>query len=76
MKKSLREASAEKKQLSQMRKSFATVRTRQRDNAGRIPDLAERKTRLKAARECAVGNRNLLEEAVKNLKAWYRGKAG
>jgi len=69
MKDRLRKAAEEKKKLSAMRKAFATVRTRQRDNTGRIPDLEDRKSRLREVREFSVGNQALLEDAIQNLKA-------
>jgi iron-sulfur cluster protein len=62
-------ASEEKKSIAQMRRSFTTVRQRQRDNAARLPDLEERKARLKQVREYSIGNRELLEEAMQNLQA-------
>ncbi|MDD5095324.1 MAG: LUD domain-containing protein [Dehalococcoidia bacterium] len=68
MRNRLKKAAQEKKTISAMRKSFATVRTRQKDNTERISDLEGRKSRLKAVREHSIGNQELQEEAVKNLQ--------
>ncbi len=65
----LRKVSQEKKSLSAMRKAFATVRQRQKDNGPRIPDLEERKARLREVREYSIGNRDLLQTAIENLEA-------
>jgi L-lactate dehydrogenase complex protein LldG len=50
-----------------MRKAFTVVRKRQRANMHRIPNLEERKERLRQAREDSVGNEALLNRAVENL---------
>jgi len=50
-----------------MRKAFNLVRKRQRVNARRLPDLEDRKRRLRQARENSVGNEALLNRAVENL---------
>lgn len=64
----LREAAKERRRLSTMRRSFATVRRRQRENAARIPDLGQRKARLRQTRELSVGNEELLHKAIENLR--------
>lgn len=65
----LRKAAEDKRKISAMRRAFATVRDRQRRNADMIPDLEERKLRLRAAREYSVGNRDLFEDATERLQA-------
>lgn len=59
---------SEARRIDTMRKSFKLVRKRQRVNAGFMPDLLERKKRLREVRERSVGNQILLGEAVDNLK--------
>lgn len=55
-------------QVQVMRKAFNLVRKRQRANIRRIPDLEGRKRRLRQARKYAVGNADLLAQAVHNLR--------
>ncbi len=64
----LRMGAKERKRVGTMRRSFATVRRRQGDNAKRIPDLEQRKERLRRTREYSLGNRELLDEAIENLR--------
>ena len=54
--------------IQTMRKAFAVVKKRQRANIARIPDLEERRRRLRETRERSVGNVALLNQAVDNLK--------
>ncbi len=49
-----------------LRKAFNSVKERQ--NLNRISDIAERKKRLRAARELCVGNEELLKKAIDNLR--------
>ncbi|MDY6843393.1 MAG: LUD domain-containing protein [Thermodesulfobacteriota bacterium] len=65
----LKKAADEKKRVTAIRDSFATVRKRQKDNAGKIPHLEERKARLQEVREYSVGNRELLEESIESLRS-------
>jgi len=51
-----------------MRKAFNVVRSRQRANIHRIPDLEGRKRRLRQARKHAVGNEAIINQAVENLR--------
>lgn len=51
-----------------MRKSFELVKKRQQVNINRIPDIEERKRKLREVRERSVGNQKLLEKAVRNLE--------
>jgi L-lactate dehydrogenase complex protein LldG len=51
-----------------MRKAFSLVRKRQSANIRRLPDLQGRKKRLRQARRYAVGNTDLLVQAVHNLR--------
>lgn len=51
-----------------MKKAFNVVKKRQRTNISRIPDLEDRKARLKETRRKAIGNEILLNQAIDNLK--------
>ncbi len=51
-----------------MRRAFEIVKKRQRENIHRIPDLKERLTRLKSVRIHSVGNTELMNDAIRNLK--------
>jgi len=51
-----------------MRKAFDVVKKRQQANIHRIPDLEERKRRLRQARKHAIGNEALLKQAIENLR--------
>ena len=64
----LSEGLEETRKIAAQRKAFNTVKKRQEENLARIPDLAEKKARLRGARESSVGNEELLKLAVKNLK--------
>lgn len=65
----LRRGAEERTRVWAMRRSFATVRSRQRENTSRIPDLEQRKERLKRTREFSLGNSELLDKAVGNLRS-------
>lgn len=54
--------------IGTMRNSFNLVKRRQKANLEKIPDIEERKIRLRKIREESVGNWPLLEKAVINLK--------
>jgi len=56
------------RQIKTMRKSFSTVRRRQKENKYRLPDLEYRKQRLRENREKSIGNDDLLKLAAENLK--------
>jgi len=64
----LKAGAKERKRIWTMRRSFATVRRRQRENARRIPDLEQRKERLRRTREFSLGNQELLDSAIENLR--------
>ena len=51
-----------------MRKAFELVKKRQKENLHKIPDLQERLKRLRKVREESVGNSELMDRAVENLK--------
>lgn len=54
------------KEVKALRRTFNSVKERQQQN---IPsDFAERKKRLKNTRELCIGNEELLDEAIYNLK--------
>ena len=54
--------------IQAMKKAFNVVKKRQRTNISRIPDLEDRKARLKETRRKAIGNEILLNQAIDNLK--------
>jgi iron-sulfur cluster protein len=59
---------AKARRLRAMRKAFSLVRERQRANISRIPDLQDRKKRLRQARKHVIGDEALLKMAVDNLR--------
>ena len=65
----LSEAIEQKEGLDPMRTAFRAVIAKQEKNAGRMPDLEQRRERLKRVREAATGDSALLEAAVSNLEA-------
>lgn len=54
--------------MNGMRRSFATILDRQKENASRISDLEARKERLRKTKEASVGNERLFIEAVSVLR--------
>lgn len=56
------------REIKTMRKSFSTVRRRQKNNKFRLPDLEYRKQRLRQNREKSICNDVLLKLAVENLE--------
>ena len=56
------------RRIQAMRKAFTVVKKRQEANLSRIPDLEDRKTRLRETRERSIGNETLLRQAVDNLR--------
>ena len=54
--------------IKAMRRAFTLVKKRQQANINRIPDIEERKRRLRQAREKSTGNETLLNRAIENLK--------
>lgn len=55
-------------QLLSMKKAFEEVKRRQRQNLPKIGDLDNRLKRLKDVRERSVGNKKLMDAAIKSLK--------
>lgn len=55
-------------QIRAIRNAFDTVKKRQKDNINRISNLEERKNRLLKVKEYCIGNQNLIDLAVKNLR--------
>lgn len=55
------------RRIQAMRKAFNVVKKRQRANMRRVPNLEERKEKLRHARENSVGNEALLVQAVESL---------
>ncbi len=68
VKKRVESAVAESSSLDGMRRSFKTIKDRQRENSARVADLEERKERLRAVKERSVGDRALLEQALATLR--------
>ena len=64
----IKKAVLEKSSLDGMRRSFATIEERQKENSDRIPDLQVRKDRLRKTKEASVGNERLLREAIAVLR--------
>ncbi|MFH1150477.1 MAG: LUD domain-containing protein [Actinomycetota bacterium] len=62
-------ALAEPGRLESMRSAFRSVLDKQARNAGRIPDLEERRERLREVRASCAGDAALLERAVAGLEA-------
>jgi len=56
------------REIKTMRKSFSTVKRRQKNNQSRVPDLEYRKQRLRQNREKSIGNDALLNLTVENLE--------
>ncbi|MCU0852437.1 MAG: LUD domain-containing protein [Thermoplasmata archaeon] len=61
-------AAGDRAALDGMRKSFDAISKRQKENAPRIPDLKERKDRLRKAKESSVGNEDLFKQALATLQ--------
>ena len=61
-------AAEDRAALDGMRKSFDAITKRQKENASRIPDLKERKDRLRKVKESSVGNEELFKQAVATLQ--------
>lgn len=68
IKTSLYDALEENRRIRAVRDAFATVKERQKENKARISDLEERKERLRKTREKCIGNGELLNLAIENLK--------
>ena len=64
----LRRGFVKTRNVHSMRKAFSLVKKRQKSNMNRIPDLEGRKKRLREIRETSVGNEELINRAVINLK--------
>ncbi len=64
----VRKAVEERSSLEGMRKSFRTIESRQRENASRIPDLQQRKDRLRRTKEDSVGSERLFVQAMSALR--------
>jgi L-lactate dehydrogenase complex protein LldG len=57
---------SETKRIQSMRSAFNTVKKRQKKTS--LPDLEERKKRLRKMKELSLGNKKLIDLAGKNLK--------
>ena len=64
----IRKAVQDTASLEGMRKSFKTIKNRQRENAARIPDIEARKERLRKTKESSVGNEELFTHALAVLQ--------
>lgn len=64
----VKKAVGDRHALDGMRKSFKTIAERQKQNAGRIPDLEQRKERLRKTKESSVGNEALFMQAIAVLR--------
>lgn len=64
----VRKAVEERSSLDGMRNSFRTILDRQRETTSRIPELEERKERLRKTKEFSVGNNELFCEALAVLR--------
>ena len=64
----IKKAVDERGSLDGMRRAFETIIERQKENAARIPDLEQRKDRLRKTKEFSVGNERLFVKAVAALK--------
>lgn len=58
----------ETRKVATQRKAFNTVKKRQKENLARISNLTEKRDKLREARERCVGNKELLDLAIKNLE--------
>lgn len=56
-------------QVKAIRNAFDTVKKRQKDNIKRISNLEERKDRLRKVKESCIGNKDLIDLAIKNLRS-------
>jgi L-lactate dehydrogenase complex protein LldG len=64
----IRKAVQDTASLEGMRKSFKTIKNRQKQNAARIPDIEARKERLRKTKESSVGNEELFTRALAVLQ--------
>ena len=64
----IRKAVEERGTLDGMRRSFDNISARQRENLDRIPDIEDRKKRLRGMKEASVGNQELLDRALSNMR--------
>jgi L-lactate dehydrogenase complex protein LldG len=64
----VRKAVSERSALKGMKLAFRTIEDRQDENADRIPDLEQRKDRLRRTKEASVGNEALLKKAFAVLR--------
>jgi len=55
-------------QIKTIRKAFDTVKKRQKENINRISNIEDRKHRLKKVKEYSIGNQDLIDLAVTNLR--------
>jgi len=69
VKERVEEAVANRSSLDGMRKAFRTISDRQVENSSKLPDLDERKERLRTLKERCVGDRELLVQAISSLEA-------
>jgi L-lactate dehydrogenase complex protein LldG len=64
----VRKAVNERSALKGMKLAFKTIEDRQNENADRIPDLEQRKDRLRRTKEASVGNEALIKKAFAVLR--------
>ncbi len=64
----VRKAVEDRAALDGMRRSFETILARREANLERIPDLEERKARLRELKERCVGNEELLADALSAMR--------
>lgn len=64
----VRNAVKNRANLDGMRRSFRTITDRQKENSARIPDLEDRKDRLRKTKESSVGRQELLAQALASLR--------
>ncbi len=55
-------------QVRAIRNAFETVRKRQKENYKKISNIEERKNRLRKVKENCIGNQDIIDLAVKNLR--------
>ena len=64
----VKRAVEERGSLDGMRHSFRTILNRQSENAGRVPDLEDRKQRLRKTKEACVGGEAVFVQAIASLR--------
>lgn len=64
----VRRAVEDRRSLDAMRRSFDTILARQAENASRVPDIDQRRDRLRRLKEECVGDERLLARAMSTLR--------